>query len=145
MTAEGRGASRAWPRSQRMEVGMRIDPAWPLRLGCGCVNLYAGFFLLTDPARFYIYVPVWLSRGASAVASVDAYLRLQGIGELMIAIGLLGWFFPRWCVRVAAMLFTVQMTVILIFAGVDGVTFRNIGLVGAALALLISLYEEIIG
>ena len=64
---------------------------------------------------------------------------------MMIAICLLGWFFPRWCVRVAAMLFTVQMTVILIFAGVDGVTFRNIGLVGAALALLISLYEEIIG
>ena len=32
---------------------MRIHPEWPLRLGCGCVNLYAGFFLLTDPARFY--------------------------------------------------------------------------------------------
>ena len=78
---------------------MRIHPEWPLRLGCGCVNLYAGFFLLTDPARFYTYVPGWLSRVANAVASVDVYLRLQGIGEVMIAIGLLGWFFPRWCVR----------------------------------------------
>ena len=60
----------------------------------------------------------------------------------MIGICLLGWFFPRWCVRVAAILFTVQITLILIFSGVDAVTFRNIGLVGAALALLISLYEE---
>ena len=111
-------------------------------MGCGCVNLYAGFFLLTDPARFYPHVPGWLSRVANAVASVDVYLRLQGIGEVMIAIGLLGWFFPRWCVRVAATLLTVQMTLILIFSGVDAVTFRNIGLVGAALALLISLYEE---
>ena len=123
----------------------RIRTEWPLRLGCGFVNLYSGFFLLTDPIRYYKYVPDWLSHVANAVTSLDAYLRLQGIGEMMIAICLLGWFFPRWCVRVAAMLFTVQMTVILIFAGVDAVTFRNIGLVGAALALLISLYEEIIG
>ena len=64
---------------------------------------------------------------------------------MMIGICLLGWFFPRWCVRMAAMLFTVQITLILIFSGVDAVTFRNIGLVGAALALLISLYEGIIG
>jgi hypothetical protein len=123
----------------------RIRTEWPLRLGCGFVNLYSGFFLLTNPIRYYKYVPDWLSHVANAVTSLDAYLRLQGIGEMMIAICLLGWFFPRWCVRVAAMLFTVQMTVILIFAGVDGVTFRNIGLVGAALALLISSYEEIIG
>ena len=122
-----------------------IRTEWPLRLGCGFVNLYSGFFLLTDPIRYYKYVPGWLSHVANAVTSLDAYLRLQGIGEMMIAICLLGWFFPRWCVRVAAMLFTLQMTVILIFAGVDAVTFRNIGLVGAALALLISSYEEIIG
>jgi hypothetical protein len=121
---------------------MRICPEWPLRLGCGCVNLYAGFFLLTDPARFYKYVPFWLSRVASAVASVDAYLRLQGIGELMIAIGLLGWFFPRWCVRLASMLLTVEMTLILLFVGVDAVLFRNIGLLGAALSLVISSYQD---
>ena len=123
----------------------RIRTEWPLRLGCGFVNLYSGFFLLTDPVRYYKYVPGWLSHVANAVASVDAYLRLQGIGEMMIAICLLGWFFPRWCVRVAAMLLTVEMTLILIFTGVDAITFRNIGLVGAALALLISSYEEIIG
>jgi len=121
---------------------MRIDPAWPLRLGCGCVNLYAGFFLLTDPARFYIYVPVWLSRGASAVASVDAYLRLQGIGELLIALGLVGWFFPRWCVRLASLLLTVEMTLILLFVGVDAVLFRNLGLLGAALSLVMSSYQD---
>ena len=121
---------------------MRIGPAWPLRLGCGCVNLYAGFFLLTDPARFYTYVPVWLSRVASAVASVDAYLRLQGIGELLIALGLVGWFFPRWCVRLASLLLTIEMTLILLFVGVDAVLFRNLGLLGAALSLVMSSYQE---
>ena len=48
----------------------------------------------------------------------------------MIAIGLLGWFFPRWFVRLASMLLTVEMTLILLFVGVDAVLFRNIGLLG---------------
>jgi len=120
-----------------------IRTEWPLRLGCGLVNLYSGFVLLTDPIRYYKYVPAWLSYIANAVVSLDAYLRLQGIGEMLIATCLLGWFFPRWCVRMASMLFAAQMTLILVFAGVDGVTFRNIGLVGAALALLISTYQEV--
>ena len=121
---------------------MKIGTEWPIRVGCGFVNLYSGFFLLTDPQRYYKYVPGWLSSFANAIASLDAYLRLQGIGEMMIAMGLLGWFFPRWCVRSAAILLTVEMTFILIFVGVDAVTFRNMGLVGAALALLSSSYEE---
>src|ERR1043166_7103329 len=121
---------------------MKIGTEWPIRVGCGFVNLYSGFFLLTDPQRYYKYVPGWLSSFANAIASLDAYLRLQGIGEMMIALGLLGWFFPRWCVRIAAILLTVEMTFILIFVGVDAVTFRNMGLVGAALALLSSSYEE---
>src|SRR5437867_1468618 len=113
---------------------MRIRIEWPLRLGCGCVNLYSGSFLLTDPTRYYQYVPNWLSQVANAVASVDAYLRLQGIGEIMIALCLFGWFFPRWCVRMASTLLTVEMTLILIFIGVDAVTFRNMGILGAALS-----------
>ena len=92
-----------------------------------------------------MYVPGWLSRVANAVASVDTYLRLQGIGEVMIAIGLLGWFFPRWCVRLASMLLTVEMMLILLFVGVDAVLFRNIGLLGAALSLLISSYQDMGG
>jgi hypothetical protein len=95
--------------------------------------------------RFHTYVPGWLNRVANAVASVDAYLRLQGVGELMIAIGLLGWFFPRWCVRLAATLLAVEMTLILLFVGVDAVLFRNIGLLGAALALLLSSYQDLGG
>ena len=124
---------------------MRIRSEWPLRLGCGCVNLYAGFFLLTDPGRFHTYVPGWLSRVANAVVSVDAYLRLQGVGEVMIAIGLLGWFFPRWCVRLASTLLAVEMMLILLFVGVDLVLFRNIGILGAALSLLISSYQDMRG
>ena len=120
----------------------KIGTEWPIRVGCGFVNLYSGFFLVTDPQRYYKYVPGWLSSFANVIVSLDAYLRLQGIGEMMIAMCLLGWFFPRWCVRIAAILLTAEMTLILLFVGVDAVTFRNMGLVGAALALLSISYEE---
>ena len=106
------------------------------------MNLYSGFFLLTDPQRYYKYVPGWLDSFANLIASLDTYLRFQGIGEVLIALGLLGWFLPRWCVRIAAILLTAEMTLILLFVGVDAVTFRNMGLVGAALALVSSSYEE---
>jgi len=120
----------------------RVSTEWPIRVGCGCVNLYSGFFLLTDPQRYYKYVPGWLDSFANLIASLDTYLRFQGIGEVLIALGLLGWFLPRWCVRIAAILLTAEMTLILLFVGVDAVTFRNMGLVGAALALVSSSYEE---
>src|ERR1043166_6414668 len=100
---------------------MKIGTEWPIRVGCGFVNLYSGFFLLTDPQRYYKYVPDWLNHVANAFASLDSYLRLQGIGEMIIAIFLFGWFLPRWCVRIAAVLLTLEMTLILIFAGVDAV------------------------
>jgi len=54
-----------------------------------------------------------------------------------------GMVFSPWCLRMAAMLLTAGMMLILVFAGVDAVTFRNIGLVGAAVALLMSSYQEI--
>ena len=79
------------------------------------------------------------------MASIDAYLRLQGLGEVIIAIGMLGWFFPRWCVRVASTLLTVEMMLILLLVGVDTVMFRNIGILGAALSLLISSYQDMGG
>ena len=63
----------------------------------------------------------------------------------MIAIGLLGWFFPRWCMRLASTLLVVEMMLILFFVGVDVVLFRNIGILGAAISLLISSYQDMEG
>lgn len=119
----------------------RTPVQWPLRLGCAFVNLYAGFYLVTDPARYYKFVPWWLNEIANSVASVDAYLRLQGAGELVIATVLCGWFFPKWAVRAAALTLAVEMSLILVFVGVDSITFRNVGLLGAAYALVLETYE----
>lgn len=119
-----------------------IPTALPLRIGCAFVNLYAGFYLVTDPARYHKFVPNWLNAISESVASVDTYLRIQGVGEILIAMTLLCWFMPKWAVRLAASTLALEMTLILLFIGVDSVTFRNVGLLGAALALVIESYQE---
>lgn len=116
---------------------MKIPVELPLRLGCGFVNLYAGFYLIVDPARYHKYVPGWLAAVCTSLASVDTYLRLQGLGELTIALTLFAWFAPRWALRAAASTLALEMTLILIFVGIDSITFRNVGLLGAAFSLVL--------
>jgi hypothetical protein len=124
-----------------MKTTHRIPSQWALRLGCAFVNFYAGYYLLTDPGRYHKFVPSWWTAIANSLASVDAYLRVQGIGERLIASVLCGWFFPKWAVRAAAITLAVEMTLIIIFVGVDSVTFRNVGIMGAAFALAMETGE----
>jgi len=53
---------------------------------------------------------------------------------------LLVWFTPRWLVRAVAVLGIAEMIGILVFVGIDMVTFRDMGLLGAMASLyLLSL------
>ena len=66
---------------------------------------------------------------------IDRYLRMQGIGELIFAAVFLGWFMPRQIVKLISLLVALEMAGILLLVGVGGDTFRDIGLLGGALAL----------
>ena len=48
----------------------------------------------------------------------------------------------RAWLRLASTLLAVEMMLILLCGGVDAVLFRNIGILGAALSLLISSYQD---
>ena len=47
----------------------------------------------------------------------------------------LAWFLPRGAIRIASGLAALEIAGILLFTGIDLITFRDIGLLGAALAL----------
>ena len=115
----------------------KISPEVPLRLGLGLMYLYSGYDLIANPRHWYGFIPQWLSRAATEVASVEAYLRAQGIGELFIGVLLLAWFLPRRVGAAAAFGAALEMGLILIFVGIDPITFRDIGLLGAALTLFL--------
>lgn len=116
---------------------MIIRPEWILRLGLGLMYFYSGYDLVVNPRHWYGFVPKWFSLTVFQITSVDQYLLVQGIAELVLAALFLGWFFPVRMVRYAAALSAVEMALILLLVGIDPITFRDIGLLGAAVALFI--------
>ncbi len=113
-------------------------PEWTLRLGFGFLFLYSGLDLLRHPTGWYWAVrplPAAIQNLINTSIGIDQYLRMQGIGELIFAVVFFAWFLPRRIVKIVSLLVALEMAAILLLVGVGGDTFRDIGLLGAALAL----------
>jgi hypothetical protein len=118
----------------------KLSPEWALRLALGAMYLYSGYDLFMNPNGW-----TWAIRQlpdgiesiiASAIGTIG-FIKFQGIGELVMAVLFLAWFLPRWTLKFAAALSVLEMGGILLLVGVDLQTFRDIGLFGASVALLI--------
>ncbi len=111
---------------------------WALRLGFGFLFLYSGLDLLRHPTGWYWAVrplPVVIQNFINTSIGIDQYLRMQGVVELIFAFVFFAWFLPQWIVKSVSLLVAIEMAAILLLVGVTGDTFRDIGLLGAALAL----------
>lgn len=97
---------------------------------------------MTNPQHWYGFVPKWLSRLVTTTVSIDTYLLAQGAGELVLGLLFLVWFLPRAGVRTVAALAAAEVGLIILFVGIDPITFRDIGLLGAAGALLILSFRK---
>ncbi len=122
----------------------KLSPEWILRFSLGAMYLYSGLDLVRHPKAWY-----WAIRPLPQFAQeiingfgIDLFLRMQGLIEITFALILVLWFLPKIWSIVVAFLITLEMAVILIFVGIDGITFRDIGLVGSALALYVLLYKN---
>lgn len=124
------------------DFASKIKPEWTLRLGLGLMYLYSGYDIFYNPRSWVNFVPTWFSQGISPILPIDTYLRFQGVGEFIIGLLFLAWFFGKWGLRVAAIIATIEMASILLFVGVDLITFRDIGLLGAAIAILIISFKK---
>lgn len=115
---------------------------WFLRLGLGMMFVYSGLDLIRHPdawqwaARPLLkFLPEAARVALGSSDLLNKYLVTQGAVELLVALLLLGWFFPRRLSRFAAAAAALEMGAILILLPIDPITFRDIGLCGAALAL----------
>ena len=113
-----------------------LAPEIPLRIGLGAMYLYSGFDLLMHPDHWYGFAPAWFERALAPIFSLDSYLRLQGLGEAALGLLFLAWFLGARGLRIASLLATMELALILIFSGIDPITFRDLGLLGAAIASL---------
>ncbi len=122
----------------------KLSPEWILRLSLGAMYLYSGIDLVRHPKAWY-----WVIRPLPQFAQdvinafgIDLFLRIQGLIELTFAVILVLWFLPKILSKIVAIFIVIEMAAILFFVGVDGVTFRDIGLLGAALALYVLLNKN---
>lgn len=131
-----------------MNFFQKLNPGWPLRIGLGLTYLYSGYDLFVHPTAWVWAIPFWLRGFIGSVVDIGSYLRFQGIIEIIFAVLLLGWFVARSVVRWVAFLATLEFAAILLLAFLPfsetnfTVTFRDIGLLGASLALFILLLRK---
>lgn len=116
---------------------------WSLRLGLGVMFLYSGIDILLHPTAWHWAVrglPFFIQNIINAIG-IDAYLVVQGASEAFFALVFLLWAWPR-LTRVVALLAAFEMALILLFVGVDSITFRDFGLLGAAAALFFMTFHD---
>jgi len=119
----------------------KLNVEWVLRVSLGLMYFYSGIDLVRHPTAWYWAVrplPMFV-QNVIAKIGIDQYLKFQGVGELALAAILLVKFIPRVLVIIVAGFTVVEMAAILLFVGIDAITFRDIGLLGAALALYVIL------
>ena len=133
-----------------MNFFQKIKPEWPLRIALGAMYLYSGIDLVRHPTAWHWALPYWMREIITSVLSLDTYLVGQGIVELAFAVVLLAWFLPRGAVWVVTVASVFEFAAILILAFVPfsevnfSITFRDIGLLGASIALFLLVYPQAI-
>ncbi len=112
---------------------------WFLRLSLGGMYLYSGLDLVRHPGSWkwaITQLPDALEKIPQQIG-IEKFIQIQGAIELLFATFFIVWFFPKMFTRGAALLSTIQMIAIVLLVGVDGITFRDIGLIGAGAALFL--------
>lgn len=117
----------------------KITPELALRIGLAGVFVYAGINSLLNPTAWIGYIPQWInnvplfSELVEGLQFRELFLKIHGAFEILLAVALLIGFWKR----ITSILAFLSMAGILVFYGVDDVSFRDFGLLGAAYALMI--------
>ncbi|MEK7512810.1 MAG: hypothetical protein AAB601_01270 [Patescibacteria group bacterium] len=106
-----------------------LRPVLLLKVGVGFVFLYVGLQALIDPESWIGFVPQWVG----ALLPRETFLLFHSVGELVLGVLIL-FLSRRWLATIGIVAF-LDLAAILVFYGVDDVTFRDFGLAFAALAL----------
>lgn len=128
-----------------MNIFKKINPEWMLRSGLGFMFLYSGFDIFMHPTGWYWAIrplPQFIQNIITSTVGIDMFLKIQALGELTTAFLLLAWFLPNMFLKIGAVISTIEMAAILLLVGLDAVTFRDIGLLGAGLALCVIAFQK---
>jgi uncharacterized membrane protein YphA (DoxX/SURF4 family) len=105
----------------------KLKPALALRIGLGLTFIYAGIMSFLAPENWIGFVPQWIG----SIIDPMIFLQIHAGFEIVLGLALL---VGLWLPLVALLAF-LDIFAILLFYGIDEVTFRDFGLLMAALAL----------
>jgi hypothetical protein len=129
-----------------IKILRRFTPECSLRLGLGTMFLYSGFHMFNNPNSWTWAIPSWFRKMVEVGTGIpiESYLKMQAVSEVILALALLAWFLPRRIMRWFAALATIELAGILVLGetGIDAITFRDLGALGAALALTLILWQQ---
>lgn len=100
-----------------------------LRVSLGLVFLWIGVDILRHPEIWLGYLPASLPFGIPR----ELGLKLNGIFDVVLGVALIGRVFPK----ITAMLAALHLVGVLFVNGIDQIVIRDVGLLGAGLALLL--------
>src|SRR3989344_4585475 len=107
--------------SDKEDLLLRVAVAFPM--------IWAGVSQITNSASWIGFVPMWLA----TLVDPEAFLRVHSVFNLIVGAGILLGF---WRIIFSG-LATASLAGIVIFYGVDDVTFRDVGLAIVALVLFL--------
>ena len=126
-----------------MKFIRKLSLEWSLRIGLGAMYLYSGFDLTFNPEHWLGFAPQWFSEFLIQFMPIENYLKVQGTLEMFIGFVFLAWFIRNvYILRAAAILSFLEMFLILVFVGIDPITFRDIGLLGGVTGILIIYFRK---
>ena len=102
-----------------------------LRISLGITFLWIGVLILRSPEAWGGYIQPW----ALKLLVLPVYDTMLIVGAVDCVLGLL--FLINRFVRLAALIAAIHLLGILITSGLNDITVRDIGLLGAALALAV--------
>ena len=113
----------------------KITPQLALRVGLAFVFIYAGINSLLNPSAWIGFVPVWID--TIPLISREVFLTIHGLFEIVLGLALLFGIYKK----LTAALAFLSLAGIIIFFGINDITFRDLGLIAAAYTLFILVRE----
>lgn len=113
---------------------MKLTAQTILRIGLGVTFIWIGIMIWQDPLGWGGFIKPWAL--SLMVGSLEQTMKVTAVGDIVIGLWLLvGW--KTWLPSALALL---HLLVVVITSGINSFTVRDIGLMGAALALVITTW-----
>jgi len=105
-----------------------------LKIGLGITFIWIGYFILQDPAGWAGFIKPW-AKDLLILDPIDV-MKFNAVYDILVG-ALLIVAYKRWMIWLGGLLAALHMIAVLVTAGVDPITVRDIAVLSGALSLCV--------